>query len=44
MSSIVLLVTDRPAFEQTWQFALSQAGILTQTVNPDGLGERHRDS
>ena len=33
-----LLVTDRPAFEQTWRSALSQVGFSPKLINPEVIG------
>ena len=39
MPATSLLVTDRPAFEQTWRPALLQAGLTPRTVHPEAFGE-----
>lgn len=33
-----LLVTDRPAFEQTWRSALSQVGFSPKLISPEVIG------
>jgi len=39
MSKSVLLLTDRPAFEEAWRSALERAGLHAQPVNPDASSE-----
>ena len=39
MPKLVLLLTDRPAFEEAWRPALERAGLSAQTTNPDALSD-----
>jgi len=39
MPPTVLLVTDRPAFEDVWRPALDQHGFQTRAVTPEAMGE-----
>ena len=43
MSKSVLLLTDRPAFEEAWRSALERAGLHAQPTNPDALSEAIRE-
>lgn len=44
MSKSVLLLTDRPAFEETWRSALERVGLHAQPTKPDALSEAIRES
>ena len=43
MSRSVLLLTDRPAFEEAWRPALERAGLHAQATNPDALSDAIRE-
>src|SRR5882672_3656093 len=43
MSKSVLLLTDRPAFEEAWRSALERAGLHAQPTNPDALSDAIRE-
>lgn len=42
MSQPVLLLTDRPVFEDAWKAALDRVELSAQTVRPDGLTDAVR--
>lgn len=44
MSKSVLLLTDRPAFEEAWRSALERVGLHAQPTKPDALSEAIRES
>src|SRR5690349_13066886 len=39
MSKSVLLLTDRPSFEEAWRPALERSGLQVQTTSPDASSE-----
>src|SRR6185436_1669500 len=43
MSKSVLLLTDRPAFEEAWRSALERVGLHAQATKPDVLSEAIRE-
>jgi DNA-binding XRE family transcriptional regulator len=43
MSKSVLLLTDRPAFEEAWRSALERVGLHAQPTKPDALSEAIRE-
>jgi DNA-binding XRE family transcriptional regulator len=43
MSKSVVLLTDRPGFEETWRPVLSRAGLSAQRTELDQLGTRLRE-
>lgn len=43
MSKSVLLLTDRPGFEQAWRSVLERSGLQTQTTPPELLIEAFRE-
>ena len=43
MSKSVLLLTDRPAFEQAWRTVLERSGLQTQATPPESLTEAIRE-
>jgi DNA-binding XRE family transcriptional regulator len=43
MSKLVLLLTDRAAFEEAWRPALERAGLHAQTTHPDALSDSIRE-
>jgi DNA-binding XRE family transcriptional regulator len=43
MSKSVLLLTDRPAFEEAWRAALERVGLHAQPAKPDALSEAIRE-
>lgn len=43
MSKSVVVLTDRPSFEELWRPVLSRAGLAVQLTDPDELGARLRD-
>lgn len=43
MSKSVVLLTDRPGFEETWRPVLSRAGLSAQRADLDQLGTRLRE-
>jgi DNA-binding XRE family transcriptional regulator len=43
MSKSVVVLTDRPSFEELWRPVLSRAGLSVQLTDPDELGVRLRE-
>lgn len=43
MSKSVVVLTDRPSFEELWRPVLSRAGLSVQLTDPDELGTRLRE-
>jgi len=43
MSKSVVVLTDRPSFEELWRPVLSRAGLSVQLTDPDELGARLRE-
>lgn len=43
MSNSVLLLTDRPAFEQAWRTGLERSGLEAEAVSPESLTDAIRE-